>query len=40
MAEKIYDLEDRLVNFTCWMIDVLDALPNNRAGNLYSGSIN
>jgi four helix bundle protein len=32
MAEKIYDLEDRLVNFTCRMIDVVDALPNNRAG--------
>jgi four helix bundle protein len=37
MAEKIYDLEDRLVNFTCRMIDVVDALPNNRAGNYIAG---
>ncbi len=39
MAEKIYDLEDRLVNFTCRMIDVVDALPNNRAGNYLAGQL-
>lgn len=33
MATKIYDLEDRLVDFTCRMIDVVENLPNNRAGN-------
>jgi four helix bundle protein len=39
MAEKIYNLEDRLVNFTCRMIDVVDALPNNRAGNYIAGQL-
>ena len=33
MTNKIYDLEDRLVDFTCRMIDVVENLPNNRAGN-------
>lgn len=24
-----YDLEDRLINYTCVMIDIVDALPNS-----------
>ncbi|MDB5253360.1 MAG: hypothetical protein JWP27_2529 [Flaviaesturariibacter sp.] len=27
-----YDLEDRMVDFTCRMIDVVEALPNTRSG--------
>ncbi len=40
MAEnKKYDLEDRLVDFTCRMIDVVEALPNTRAGNYIAGQL-
>jgi four helix bundle protein len=28
--ERIYDLEERLINFTCRMIDVIEALPKTR----------
>lgn len=38
MAHK-YDLEDRLVHFTCRMIDVVEALPNTRAGNYIAGQL-
>jgi four helix bundle protein len=34
-----YDLEDRLVDFTCRMIDVVEALPNSRAGNYIAGQL-
>lgn len=34
-----YDLEDRLVAFTCRMIDVVEALPNTRAGNYIAGQL-
>jgi len=37
--EKRYDLEDRLVNFTCRMIDVVEKLPNSRAGNYIAGQL-
>ena len=33
MEKRKYDLEDRLVEYTCRMIDVVEALPNTRAGN-------
>ena len=36
---KKYDLEDRLVNYTCRMIDVVEALPNSRAGNYMAGQL-
>lgn len=39
MDNKKYDLEDRLVNYTCLMIDVVDALPNTRAGNYIAGQL-
>jgi four helix bundle protein len=39
MATKVYDLEDRLVDFTCRMIDVVETLPNNRAGNYIAGQL-
>jgi four helix bundle protein len=34
-----YDLEDRLVDFTCRMVDVLEALPNSRIGNYVAGQL-
>ncbi len=33
MQTRKYDLEDRFVDFTCRMIDVVEALPSSRAGN-------
>lgn len=32
-----YDPEDRFVDYTCRMIDVVETLPNNRAGNYIAG---
>lgn len=37
--KRIYDLEDRLVAYTCRMIDVVEALPNTRAGNYIAGQL-
>ena len=39
MQTKKYDLEDRLVDFTCRMIDVVETLPNTRAGNYIAGQL-
>jgi four helix bundle protein len=40
MTEPLkYNLEDRLVEFTCRMIDVVEALPNTRAGNYIAGQL-
>ena len=39
MGKRKYDLEDRLVDFTCRMIDVVEALPNTRAGNYIAGQL-
>jgi len=39
MDNKKYDLEDRLVEFTCRMIDVVEALPNTRSGNYIAGQL-
>ncbi|MEO8771604.1 MAG: four helix bundle protein [Ferruginibacter sp.] len=39
MKGKKFDLEDRLVDFTCRMIDVVEALPNTRAGNYLAGQL-
>lgn len=36
--EKKYDLEDRLVDFTCDMIDIVESLPN-RVGNYIAGQL-
>lgn len=32
MQDRVYDLEERLVNYTCTMIDVVEALPATRTG--------
>ena len=34
-----YDLEERLIAFACRIIDVVDALPNTRAGNHVDGQL-
>jgi len=39
MYMRKYDLEDRLVDFTCRMIDVVEALPNSRAGNYIAAQL-
>jgi four helix bundle protein len=39
MKTKTYDLEDRMVDWTCRMIDVVEALPNNRAGNYIASQL-
>ena len=41
MAEKTkeYDLEDRLINFAVLMIDMVELLPNTKAGNHVAGQL-
>ena len=39
MANKIYNLEDRLVEDSCRMIDGVEALPNSRAGNYIASQL-
>jgi hypothetical protein len=39
MQNKTYDLEDRFVEWTCRMVDVVEALPTNRAGNYMAGQL-
>jgi len=39
MEQRKYDLEDRFVDFTCRMIDVVEALPKTRAGNYIAGQL-
>src|SRR5882672_10193044 len=39
MGEKIFDLEDRLVEFSCKIIDIVELLPSTRAGNYIAGQL-
>jgi len=39
MENKKFDLEDRLVDCSCRMIDVVEALPDSRAGNYIAGQL-
>ena len=39
MQSRKYDLEERFVNYTCRMIDVVEALPQTKAGNYISGQL-
>jgi four helix bundle protein len=39
MDKRKYDLEDRLVDYSCRMIDVVEALPNTRAGSYLAGQL-
>ncbi len=39
MPEKIFDLEDRLVEFSCMVIELVELLPPTRAGNYIAGQL-
>ena len=39
IAKRVYDLEDRLLNFAAAVIDVSEKLPNTRAANHIAGQI-
>jgi four helix bundle protein len=39
MSERVFDLEDRLVDFSSRIIDVVEALPNSRAGNYIAAQL-
>ena len=36
---KKFDLENRLIDYTCRMIDVVETLPNTRAGSYLAGQV-
>ena len=37
-ASRDYDLQDRLIDFAVRVMSLVEALPNNRAGNHVAGS--
>jgi len=39
MEQRKYDLEERLINFTCLMIDIVEMLPSTRTGNYLAGQM-
>ena len=39
MKERVYDLEERLLNFAVVVIDISESLPNTRAGNHIAGQL-
>ena len=39
MPVKVYDLEDRFVEFAARAIDVVESLPQSRAGNYIAGQL-
>ena len=39
VERKKFDLEDRLVDYACRMIDVVEALPKTRGGNYIAGQL-
>jgi hypothetical protein len=39
MQNRKYDLEDSLVDYTCRMIDVVEALPDTRSGNYIASQL-
>ena len=39
MSQRIYDLEERLVEFSSHIIDVVEALPSTRAANYIAGQL-
>jgi four helix bundle protein len=39
MQTKKFDLEDRLVEYTCRMMDVVEALPATRSGNYIAAEL-
>jgi len=39
VTQMKYDLQDRLIEFSVSVIDVVELLPNTRAGNLIAGQL-
>ena len=39
MLARKYDLEERLIDYSCKMIDIVEALPNTRTGSYISGQL-
>ncbi len=39
MEQRKYDLEDRFIEYTCQMIDVVESLSKSRAGNYIAGQL-
>ncbi|HRH49423.1 MAG TPA: four helix bundle protein [Panacibacter sp.] len=39
MNARVFDLEDRLVDFSSRIVDVVEALPNSRAANYIAGQL-
>ena len=39
MEERKFDLEDRLVDYVCAMIDVVESLPASRTGNYIASQL-
>ena len=39
MVTKIYDIEERLVGYSCRRIDVVETLPKTRAANYIAGQL-
>ncbi|HWR32936.1 MAG TPA: four helix bundle protein [Chitinophagaceae bacterium] len=39
MAKRVYDLEERLVEFAAKDVEVVEALPGTRAGNYIAGQL-
>ena len=39
MAKRVYDLENRLIEFAARVIDVVESLPHTRAGNYIIGQL-
>lgn len=36
---KKFDLEERLIEFTCMVIDIVEAFPNTRVGNHFASQL-
>lgn len=39
MEERKFNLEERLIDFTCKMIEIVELLPNKRSGNYIAGQL-
>lgn len=39
MTNKIYDLEERLIDFAVTISDIIEGLPNTRLGNYIAGQL-
>ena len=39
MENKVFDLEDRLVDFAAMVVDMIDEIPNTKSGNHIAGQL-